>query len=233
MVRSASSLRPIQDPVRKRVGTASPNRCDSGIKQNRRAFAAVASNWRCRQGGSDCFARLASVAALPCRLLAPVSVSVCLGCVDMFLVGALRMLVIFAGISASDSTVIDFTKPVFRAPCPVPRAPCHAPRHGHGHGHGHGQIPGQQQAVWLGLNRPSSPRYRTCRGCGKGLCEVVIEEVGYTWSGQKPPLDFPKKTVKIISSNNLMWRFFEKHRLNPFPLRLKLGGRQREAAVLE
>ena len=57
---------------------------------------------------------------------------------------------------------------------------------------------------------------RTCYGGGKDGSEVVlvvIEEGGHTWPGQKPPVGFIGKSAKNISANDLMWEFFQKHKL--------------------
>jgi polyhydroxybutyrate depolymerase len=57
---------------------------------------------------------------------------------------------------------------------------------------------------------------RTTYGGGKGEAEVVlvvIEEGGHTWPGQSPPVGFIGKSVKNVSANDLMWEFFQKHKL--------------------
>jgi polyhydroxybutyrate depolymerase len=57
---------------------------------------------------------------------------------------------------------------------------------------------------------------RTCYGGGKDGSEVVlvvIEEGGHTWPGQKPPVGFIGKSAMNMSANDLMWVFFEKHKL--------------------
>lgn len=42
---------------------------------------------------------------------------------------------------------------------------------------------------------------------------VVIEEGGHTWPGQEPPVWFIGKSAKNVSANDLMWEFFQKHKL--------------------
>jgi polyhydroxybutyrate depolymerase len=57
---------------------------------------------------------------------------------------------------------------------------------------------------------------RTTYGSGKDGSEVVlvvIEEGGHTWPGQQPPVGFIGKSAKNISANDLMWEFFQKHKL--------------------
>jgi polyhydroxybutyrate depolymerase len=57
---------------------------------------------------------------------------------------------------------------------------------------------------------------RTTYGNGKHGSEVVlvvIEEGGHTWPGQQPPVGFIGKSAKNISANDLMWEFFQKHKL--------------------
>ena len=57
---------------------------------------------------------------------------------------------------------------------------------------------------------------RTTYGGGKDGSEVVlvfIEEGGHTWPGQQPPVGFIGKSAKNISANDLMWEFFQKHKL--------------------
>jgi len=57
---------------------------------------------------------------------------------------------------------------------------------------------------------------RTTYGNGKDGSEVVlvvIEEGGHTWPGQPPPVGFIGKSAKNISANDLMWEFFQKHKL--------------------
>jgi polyhydroxybutyrate depolymerase len=51
---------------------------------------------------------------------------------------------------------------------------------------------------------------------GKDRAEVVlvvVEGGGHTWPGQQPPVGFIGKSVKNISANDLMWKFFKKHKL--------------------
>lgn len=57
---------------------------------------------------------------------------------------------------------------------------------------------------------------RKIYGGGKDGAEVVlvfIEEGGHTWPGWQPPVGFMGKSAKIVSANDLMWEFFQKHRL--------------------
>ena len=57
---------------------------------------------------------------------------------------------------------------------------------------------------------------RKTYGGGKDGAEVVlivIEEGGHTWPGEKPPVGFIGKSAKNISANDLMWEFFQKHKL--------------------
>lgn len=57
---------------------------------------------------------------------------------------------------------------------------------------------------------------RTIYGGGKDGSEVVlvvIEEGGHTWPGQQPPVGFIGKSAKNVSANDLMWEFFQKHKL--------------------
>lgn len=57
---------------------------------------------------------------------------------------------------------------------------------------------------------------RTTYGGGKGGSEVVlvvIEEGGHTWPGQQPPVGFIGKSAKNVSANDLMWEFFQRHKL--------------------
>jgi polyhydroxybutyrate depolymerase len=58
---------------------------------------------------------------------------------------------------------------------------------------------------------------RTSYGGGKNGAEVVlvvIEGGGHTWPGMKPPASFMGKSAMNVSANDLMWEFFQKHRLN-------------------
>lgn len=57
---------------------------------------------------------------------------------------------------------------------------------------------------------------RTVYGGGKDGSEVVlviIEEGGHTWPGPQPPVGFIGKSAKDISDNDLMWEFFQRHKL--------------------
>ena len=57
---------------------------------------------------------------------------------------------------------------------------------------------------------------RTTYGGGKDGSEVVlvvIEGGGHTWPGQQPPVGFIGKSAKTVSANDLMWEFFQKHKL--------------------
>lgn len=57
---------------------------------------------------------------------------------------------------------------------------------------------------------------RKTYGNGKDGAEViliVIEEGGHTWPGEKPPVGFIGKSAQNISANDLMWEFFQKHKL--------------------
>ena len=57
---------------------------------------------------------------------------------------------------------------------------------------------------------------RKTYGGGKDGAEVVlvvIEEGGHTWPGQQPPVGFIGKSAMNISANDLMWEFFQKHKL--------------------
>jgi polyhydroxybutyrate depolymerase len=40
---------------------------------------------------------------------------------------------------------------------------------------------------------------------------IVIDGGGHTWPGRQPRLNFLGKSTKNISSNDVMWQFFEKH----------------------
>jgi polyhydroxybutyrate depolymerase len=53
-------------------------------------------------------------------------------------------------------------------------------------------------------------------GGGKSGAEVVlvvIEGGGHTWPGQQPPVGFIGKSAMNVSANDLIWEFFQKHRL--------------------
>jgi polyhydroxybutyrate depolymerase len=57
---------------------------------------------------------------------------------------------------------------------------------------------------------------RTTYGGGKdgsAVVLVVIEGGGHTWPGQKPPVGFIGKSATNVSANDLMWEFFQKHKL--------------------
>jgi len=57
---------------------------------------------------------------------------------------------------------------------------------------------------------------RKSYGGGKDGAEVVliaIEGGGHTWPGQQPPVGFIGKSALNISANDLMWEFFQKHKL--------------------
>lgn len=48
---------------------------------------------------------------------------------------------------------------------------------------------------------------------GAEVILILIEEGGHTWPGQPPPVGFIGKSVKNVSANDLMWEFFQKHKL--------------------
>ncbi len=48
---------------------------------------------------------------------------------------------------------------------------------------------------------------------GSEVVLVVIEDGGHTWPGQQPPVGFIGKSAKNISANDLIWEFFQKHKL--------------------
>jgi len=57
---------------------------------------------------------------------------------------------------------------------------------------------------------------RKTYGGGKDGAEVVlvvIEDGGHTWPGQQPPVGFIGKSATNVSANDLMWEFFQKHKL--------------------
>jgi len=57
---------------------------------------------------------------------------------------------------------------------------------------------------------------RNTYGGGKDGAEVVlvvIEGGGHAWPGQQPPVGFLGKSATNISANDLMWEFFERHKL--------------------
>jgi len=58
--------------------------------------------------------------------------------------------------------------------------------------------------------------FRKTYGNGKDGSEVVlvvIEEGGHTWPGQQPPVGFIGRSTLTVSANDLMWEFFQKHKL--------------------
>lgn len=48
---------------------------------------------------------------------------------------------------------------------------------------------------------------------GAEVVLIVIEGGGHTWPGQQPPVGFIGKSAKNVSANDLMWDFFQKHKL--------------------
>ena len=48
---------------------------------------------------------------------------------------------------------------------------------------------------------------------GSEVVLIVIEGGGHTWPGQQPPVGFIGKSTKDISANDIMWEFFQRHRL--------------------
>jgi polyhydroxybutyrate depolymerase len=50
---------------------------------------------------------------------------------------------------------------------------------------------------------------------GAEVILVVIDGGGHTWPGKKPPFGFLGKSTLGISANQLMWEFFQRHRLSP------------------
>jgi len=57
---------------------------------------------------------------------------------------------------------------------------------------------------------------RKTYGGGKDGAEVVLVVVkggGHTWPGKEPPVGFMGKSAKNVSANDLMWEFFQKHKL--------------------
>jgi polyhydroxybutyrate depolymerase len=48
---------------------------------------------------------------------------------------------------------------------------------------------------------------------GAEVVSVVIEGGGHTWPGQKPPVGFIGESAMNISANDLIWEFFQKHKL--------------------
>ena len=58
---------------------------------------------------------------------------------------------------------------------------------------------------------------RSVYGPGTDNTEVVLIKIvggGHTWPGELPPVKFLGKSSLSVSANELMWAFFEKHRLN-------------------
>jgi polyhydroxybutyrate depolymerase len=50
----------------------------------------------------------------------------------------------------------------------------------------------------------------------EGSAEVILVEIeggGHTWPGVEPPVPFIGKSTKDISANDMIWEFFERHRL--------------------
>jgi polyhydroxybutyrate depolymerase len=48
---------------------------------------------------------------------------------------------------------------------------------------------------------------------GSEVVLVVIEGGGHTWPGQQPPVGFMGKSARNISANDLLWEFFQKHKM--------------------
>ncbi len=48
---------------------------------------------------------------------------------------------------------------------------------------------------------------------GSEVVLIVIEGGGHTWPGQQPPVGFIGKSAPNVSANDLMWEFFQKHKL--------------------
>ncbi len=48
---------------------------------------------------------------------------------------------------------------------------------------------------------------------GSEVVLVVIEGGGHTWPGQPPPVGFIGRSATNVSANDLMWEFFQKHKL--------------------
>jgi len=42
---------------------------------------------------------------------------------------------------------------------------------------------------------------------------VEIDGGGHTWPGRDPPVRFIGKSTKDISANDMIWEFFQRHRL--------------------
>jgi polyhydroxybutyrate depolymerase len=50
----------------------------------------------------------------------------------------------------------------------------------------------------------------------EGGAEVVLVEIeggGHTWPGVEPPIQFIGKSTKDVSANDMIWEFFQRHRL--------------------
>jgi polyhydroxybutyrate depolymerase len=118
------------------------------------------------------------------------------------------------------SIAIDESKP--KRPVPVI----------HFHGSKDSIVPFEEESIqtWVKLNGcDATPKtdtlskdgdemkvIRKSYGGGKDGSEVVlvfIEEGGHTWPGQQPPVGFMGKSARNVSANDLMWEFFQKHRL--------------------
>jgi polyhydroxybutyrate depolymerase len=52
---------------------------------------------------------------------------------------------------------------------------------------------------------------------GAEVALVVIDGGGHTWPGMPPPTKVLGKSALNISANDLMWAFFEKHKLTHSP----------------
>lgn len=48
---------------------------------------------------------------------------------------------------------------------------------------------------------------------GAEVVLVVVEGGGHTWPGRKPPVAFLGKSAASVSANDLIWEFFQKHKL--------------------
>jgi len=48
---------------------------------------------------------------------------------------------------------------------------------------------------------------------GSEVVLIVIEDGGHTWPGMTPPAGFMGKSAKNVSANDMMWEFFQKHKL--------------------
>ena len=50
----------------------------------------------------------------------------------------------------------------------------------------------------------------------KGDAEIILVEIdggGHTWPGVTPPVRFIGKSTKDVSANDMIWEFFQRHRL--------------------